>query len=241
MPMDNRNFSCNYSLLAPLLIGIFSMLGICLIIMSIWFPRQNAQSTPTQTVTPFKYLLLATETVVPTLEMETAVTTKIFPTPTSRVDVVSSATGVQQNGSSPNGISTDAFMTASVTITPDPIFAESKPMSAGRYDDTYSEIIRNGNWKSQENVDSYQKTLLISNTVSNSIAFSFIGSQMVLGYQSKADAGEMTVNIDGEEVTVTQLVGNAWFSEELEPGTHFVILIHANGASVNLDYIDISG
>jgi hypothetical protein len=51
----------------------------------------------------------------------------------------------------------------------------------------------------------------------------------------------MKVNIDGDEVTIPQLVGNAWFSQELASGTHHVILTHSDGASVNLDYIEISG
>ena len=61
----------------------------------------------------------------------------------------------------------------------------------------------------------------------------------MLGYQSSDNAGDMTVSIDGSEVVITQLVGNSWFLQEVEPGTHFVILTHENGAFVNLDYIDI--
>lgn len=234
--MDNRIFSRDYSLLAPLLIGVISVLGICLIITPIWFPRQNAQTFPTQTVTPFKYLLLATLTPVPAVELEIAVGTEILPVPTATLEG-----GVALNPASTDqaGISTNDFFTSTITITPNPIFAESVPMKTGTYDDSDSHIIRTGIWKNQGNVDAYQETLLVSNTVGNSVAFSFIGRQMVLGYQSSDNAGDITINMDGSEVTFTQLVGNAWFSQEVEPGTHFVILTHMSGASVNLDYIDV--
>ena len=233
--MDNRLLKHNYSLLVPLLTGFISVIGICLILVSAWFPRQNTPVVPTKTVTPFKYLLLATETVVPTPGFETAAPTEIFPTPTSEVDVVLTPALTEQNG-----ISTDDFFTPTATITPDPIFAESDPMRVGIYDDRDSEIIRIGNWNTQQNVENaHQKTLLVSNTVGNYIAFSFIGQEMALGYQSSNNAGDMLINIDGSEVTMTQLVGNAWFSQELERGTHHVILIHQSGTLINLDYIDI--
>ncbi len=50
--------------LPPILIGIVSALGLCLIAAYVWFPRGNAGHSQIQfpTLTPFKYALLATET-----------------------------------------------------------------------------------------------------------------------------------------------------------------------------------
>ena len=39
---------------------------------------------------------------------------------------------------------------------------------------------------------------------------------MMLEYQSSQNAGYLTVYIDGSEVTISQLVGTAWFSQELD-------------------------
>jgi hypothetical protein len=137
------------------------------------------------------------------------------------------------------GRSTDEFVTPTLTITPAPIFTGSVPMTAGIYDGADPQIIRSGNWTNQSNVDAHQGTLLVSNTVGNYVAFSFLGYQIALGYQESENAGNLMVNIDGSEVSFTQRVGNSWFSQELEIGTHFVILTHISGNTVNLDYIDI--
>jgi len=224
--MDNHPIR-DKSLLVPLLISAISLLGIFSVLALTWRTRQNPETFATPTAVPFKYLLLATETAfLPPPEAPT----EILPTPTEVL---------VEEATEPTGIATDEFFTPTITITVNPIFDQSMPMSAGTHDDTDSKIIRSGNWKSQNNVDAYQKTLLVSNTVGNYVAFSFTGPQMVLGYQSSNTAGNMTVYIDGSEVIITQLVGNAWFSQELEPGTHYVILTHENGATVNLDHIDI--
>ena len=237
--MDKYPTIFDKSLIIPLLIGIASLLGICLIIALEWQRGQDSQTIPTQTETPFKYILLATETMIPAPELDTAAPQETFPTPTTML----------QEGGTPfptliEQIATSAstVFTPTATITPNIIFDTTTPMTIGTYDDSDSHIVRTGNWINQSNVDSaYQGTLLSSNKAGNYVAFNFIGTLMVLGYQSSLDAGDVTVNIDGSEVTLTQLVGNAWFSQELEPGTHFVILTHMSGASVNLDYIDIPG
>jgi len=236
MTTDNRLPVRDKSLFLPLLIGVTSLFGVGFILLSARFSGQNNQIIPTPTVTSFKYLLLATLTEIPAPEFDSVTPTEILPIlpVTSEGDVTLFSTLTEQTG-----ISAEDFFAPTITITPNPIFTKSTPMTAGTHDDTDSKIILSGNWKSQNNVDTYQKTLLVSNTVGNYVAFSFTGLQMVLGYQSSNNAGNMTINIDGSEVTVTQLVGNAWFSQELEPGTHFVILTHENGSTVNLDYIDI--
>jgi hypothetical protein len=38
-----------------------------------------------------------------------------------------------------------------------------------------------------------------------------------------------------------QTVGNIWRSPQLSPGTHSVRIIHENGESINLDYIEVLG
>jgi hypothetical protein len=198
-------------------------------------------------------LLLATLTVVPTVKPETSTPTAI--SLTQRGNILTLTATLPTLAETSNGDAslltrliteqtaipaTDDFFTQTATITTNSIFAEATPMTIGKYDDIDPNIIRNGNWTSQHNIEpAYQKTLLISNTVGSYVAFRFIGRQIVLGYQSSANTGDMTVNIDGAEVTITQRVGNAWFSQELEFGTHSIILTHYSGTSINMDYIDI--
>jgi hypothetical protein len=221
------------SLLVPLLISAISLLGIFSVLALTWRAGQNPESFTTPTVAPFQYLLLATETAfLPPPEAPT----EILPTPT---EVLAEEATTPMETTEPIGIATDEFFTPTITITADPIFTKSVPMTAGTYDDADSKIIRKGTWNNQDNVDAHQKTLLVSNTVGNYVAFSFTGLQMILGYQSSDNAGNVTMNIDELEVTITQLVGNAWFSQELGPGTHYVILTHESGTTVNLDYIEI--
>jgi hypothetical protein len=246
--MDNHPPGRDYSLLAPLLIGTISLLGICLILLSIWSTRQNAPQSPTQTVTPIKYLVVATRTPIHPVEPETSAPTQLpslaVPTRTSTGEATLIVPLTEQTGI-PNTdelVTPTLALTPTITLTSDPLFSQVSPLTVGKYDDTDPGIIRMGNWTSQHNVEiAYEKTLLISNTVGNSIAFRFTGQRIVLGYVSSNTAGVMKVNIDGDEVTIPQLVGNAWFSQELASGTHHVILTHSDGASVNLDYIEISG
>jgi hypothetical protein len=61
-----------------------------------------------------------------------------------------------------------------------------------------------------------------------------------LGYQRGRNFGTVTVVIDGQTYSFhEQAFGNIWRSPELPPDTHSVKLIHENGESINLDYIEI--
>jgi len=125
------------------------------------------------------------------------------------------------------------------TSTPDPKFAGIISMTAGTYDAGNSQIIRKGNWVIQENEGAFEGSLLVSSKAGNSVTFRFDGYRMSLGFQGSDTSGEITVDIDGSEETFTQEMGMEWFSQELEPGTHFVTLTHETGSIVNLDYIVI--
>ena len=253
MTMDTRPPDRESSILIPILIGTFSLLGICLVFAISWFWKPEKPSAPPQINTPFKYALLATETTVPTSDFRSAVPTDSVATPTSVVveETAVPLQAVAQANVTPNEnsfvpvtgqteIPTEEIFTPTFTITPDPIFTQSTPITTGTYDDSNPNILRIGTWSTKQNVsNAFQKTLLVSNQDGNYIAFSFIGQKMMVGYQSSMNAGEMLVSIDGNETTMTQLVGNAWSSQEFEPGTHYVILTHFTGASINIDYIDI--
>jgi hypothetical protein len=250
MTTDNRPPIRDYSLLFPVFVAILSLIGIGVLVATVWFPRQEAAIIPTQTLTPFKYLFLGTETPGPTPRPETATGSEYFPIVTSERDITTLPASTEQSGTlsaiplltltGQTGTPPAEFSTPTLTITPESIFSGSVPLTTGKYDGADSKIIRTGNWTNQNDSNAYQGTLLVSNTVGNSLAFSFTGSSMQVGYQSSTSAGSMMITLDGSEVTVPQLVGNIWISPSLESGTHYVILTHASGNTLNLDYIVIA-
>lgn len=249
MTNDNRPPLRDFSLTFPLTVGILSLIGIGVLVAVVWFPRQNTPILPTRTVTPFKYLFLGTETASPTPRPATATASEFFPTVTSEGDITPLSAPTEGIGTpqvipiltltGQTGTPTGEASTPTLTITPESIFSGSVPLTAGKYDGADSKIIRTGNWINQNDSNAYQGTLFLSNTVGDSLAFSFVGTAMQVGYQTSNNAGSMTITLDGSEVTVNQLTGNAWSSAALESGTHYVILTHANGSTVNLDYIVI--
>jgi hypothetical protein len=235
--MDKHAPIFDKSLLIPLLIRIASLLGICLITVLEWPRGQDSQTIPAQTETPFKYALLATYTIIPPPEFDIAASQEIFPTPVAMLQESETPFPALMEQIA---TSLSEVFTPTAAIPPNPVFDKIAPMAIGTYDDSDSYIVRAGNWINESNVDSaYQGTLLISHKAGNYVAFSFIGTLMVLGYQSSLDEGDVTININGLEHIHAQAVGFEWISEELLPGRHYVILTHESGTSVNLDYIDI--
>ena len=241
----NRDFPFDYSLLIPLLVGIVSVLGIFFVFVPVrLFRGSDVTVVLTSTATPFKYLLLATETAIPASELETAAadaTKRILPTPTPipQGSVTSFPALTEQILTSAG----DVFM-PTLTATSNPVLNRTAPMTIGTYDDSDPLMIRSGDWVSQENAGvAYQGTLLVSNTVGNYISFRFDGQQMIVGYHSDVGLGTVKVTIDGVEFLLSQSneesLGNEWISEQIPQGTHLVIITHESGASVNLDYIEI--
>lgn len=235
MTTDTPTPGRNSTWFIPILIGIISVCGICLILGWAWLPGQKAQVIPTRTFTPFQYLFLGTETLTLTPRPETATPTETLParTPTSGANRALTPSSTGEAG---------IFIiedTPTVTITADPIFAGAEPMTAGKHDSIESEFTRTGSWNIQNNEGAYQHSFLVSTTIGSSIAFSFIGDQIILGYQTTDEAADMLVNIDGTELSFAQEVDYEWYSWDLSFGTHYVIVTHESGPTVNLDYIEI--
>ena len=237
--MDTRPIR-PHPLIPPLLIAIVSLFGLCVILALAFFPEQNVELVPTRTPTPFKYQFLATETLIPTpvLETETA-QFRVAPTEARDTATLDAKTTpllivTQQNATSSRGVPT---LTA--TLTPNPIFGNAGPLTAGKYDDTGAGFTYIGVWNAEENSYAYQETVHVSDEVDDYVAFSFTGTQLLFGYQNNDDAGEITVEIDGLEETMSQRVGSLWFSYDLEPGTHYAVITHTSEGPINLDYVEI--
>jgi hypothetical protein len=224
------------SLLAPLVIGMLALFGICIILALAFFPQQDAEPLPTRTLTPFQYAFLATETMIPTPATETpegsSVSTLESADPAAGSTPFSLST--EQSGTSSNRVDTTA-----TPGTPDPLLDPGEPIAVGIYDESDSGFTYNGDWFNQENTDAYMESVLVSDIVGNSMAFRFIGTQLWLGYLGSENSGEITINIDGVETAIDQQLTDLWISDLLESGTHDVIIRHTSGGPVNLDYIEI--
>lgn len=241
--MDTRLIR-NHPLIPPLLIGIFSLLGLCAILALSFLPERNVESVPTRTPTPFKYQFLATETDIPVLTPATETAElRIAPAATSTITNIT----IQNTQTTPffaateqNGGATAASFTPTATMTLNSIFGNSEPLATGKYDDRDPGFTYIGVWNEEENSYAYQETVLVSDAVGDYVTFRFIGLQLMFGYQSSDDAGEITVNVNSVEETMNQQAGSIWFSDYLEPGTHFAIITHTGEGPVNLDYIEIA-
>ena len=122
--MDKRPPVRDYSWFVPLLIGIASMLGICMVFASVRLSRgQDAQAAPIQTETPFKYIWLASETAIHITDLNASAPQKIFPTPTANIFPISTQVLLGSVTSLPaqaeqTVTSAGDVLTPTVTITP---------------------------------------------------------------------------------------------------------------------------
>jgi hypothetical protein len=236
--------SIDPGILVPAILGILSLAGIAVIF---FIGRQNdirpAGELPS-TNTPFRYVYLGTE---PGLSTFTAVPTEtqIFaepgltrgPSPEDESPLVTSTPPTNAGFPTQPSVRTPlSTSTASATATISAVLA--------KYDDTYFQILYDGEWTAQTNVtDAYQNTLHISFTIENFAEFTFVGQQIIIGYQAGPSLGEILIDIDGFSFQVSQSNSRTqlldWRSPILVMGTHTIIIEHFSGGSVNIDSITI--
>lgn len=118
------------------------------------------------------------------------------------------------------------------------------PLMGNTYDDVHPNLIYSGDWVSQTNVSgAHNGTLHVSQTLGNTITFSFIGDQLRIVFQSGAGLGVMAAAIDGVAITppLNQSASPPGSSEWVIPGltnaTHLVVLTHSSGGSINIDQV----
>lgn len=231
--MDNK-LPFDRELIWPILLGGLSLVGIGVVFVMgrLSSTRQPSPDVPTET--PLRFIYLGTEPGLSTLTPEVTDT----PVPTVTELVLSSVapssptvTSVVLSTSLPQNTS---------TVTPSPTIASV----LSKIDDTYFELLYDGDWISQSNVtDAYQNTLHISFAVGNSVSYTFTGQQVNVSFQSGPSLGTVSISLDGLEFNVsqssssTQLV--SWQSAVLVRGTHTLVITHLSGGSINLDSITI--
>ena len=230
--------SIDLGVLGPIALGLLSIAGI----LAVYFFGVNASRPVGETVsteTPFRYVYLGTEPGLSTLTPEPTLTPIViipvdpadFP-PASEPPFLTSVPPLVELSTRP------PVRTSTPTAT------ETLQAVLSKFDDTYYEILYNGDWTSQSNVtDTYQNTLHISFKAGNNASFTFVGQQVIVTYQAGPSLGRISINLDGLIVeldqanTTSQLIN--WTSPILVKGTHTIIITHLSGGSVNLDSITI--
>ena len=245
----NDNKRVDISILIPIGIGAFSIMGICLALLIGYLNRPQTDIPVEETVAPFKYLFLGTETFTPDPGLETATPEDIFTEePTASVTPVALITATQNDFPSASVTPTQTSIftgnaTPIPTSTPTSLPADDEEtftLEAGKYDDTNSYLEYDGDWVSELFVEGvYQETLYISTEIANSVTFTFTGKQVIIGYLGDIDFGTIAITIDDDEFTRDQSNGSEWVSPQLTQGNHSVVIIHESGDFVNLDYIQI--
>lgn len=249
--MDNQP-AFDRGLIPPALIGIFSVIGICLVLLIYRYNTSRAVVEVTVTPTLFKFIFLGTEpaistepipeesvTVTETLDEESPpIVTQPTPIFTQASPII--LTPITPPITTPN---TPSLLTPS-NPTATLASAAPPPLNAGTYDDVYPGLIYSGNWVNQTNVSgAYQNTLHVSSTLTspgNSVTFRYIGQEVRLLYQSGASLGVVRVLLDGTQTLLNQSdSSNELVLGATSVGTHTVSITHQSGGSVNLDSIII--
>ena len=116
------------------------------------------------------------------------------------------------------------------------------------YDDTDPRLLYSGTWAPQTNVTgAHQGTLHVSNSIGDSVTFTFTGSEIHLFYQAGPSLGDITITIDGlgsppisQSQAQTQI--KEWVPTNLlSSGTHSIVITHSGGGSANIDSLVIPG
>src|SRR5690349_13377344 len=132
-------------LLVPVLIGLFSICGICFLLAAMRFnPGRSAIATE-QTSTPFQYLFIGTE---PVLSTGTAEDTGGDDLPAETPDFslaspsISTPLILPSRTSSPgSSLNTLPAVTNTRVPTSTPTSASTAPLGAGTYDDTHNRLV----------------------------------------------------------------------------------------------------
>lgn len=253
--MDNQT-GIDRSLLFPISIGVFSVVGIIVVLLIGRALNSPAAVAVTPSATRFQYLFLGTEPAIttPLVEESQTVTTEgsteepgvitpVFASSTSpsvstasTPVILTPSTSIQTpaGGTQPTGT---PILLGTVTAT------LSSPVAANTYDDTDTRLAYSGHWVPRTNVSgAFQSTLHVSDTVGDSVTFTFTGQEIQLFYQPGASLGIITITFDNDALGIqfTQTQSNGVWVYTLETaGTHTIVISHTGGGSVNIDKLVI--
>jgi hypothetical protein len=247
--MDNQP-SFDRSLLIPIGVGIFAVLGICVILASGRLNETRAIVEEIPTSTAFQYAFIGTEPAITTVTLEPS--QEISPTVQDAVTEppVAFETPTFSPPATPNLIATNTLASL-ITLPPlantstpsrTPTSASTAPFGAGTYDDTDSRFVYTGDWDRQNNVTgAYQNTLHVSGTLGDSIKFFFIGNELRIFFQAGPSLGTIRLTLDSTSYVMneasTSTQSYEWALPATSAGTHSVTITHESGGGVNFDAI----
>jgi hypothetical protein len=233
------------TMLIPIGVGVFSLIGICAILVAGRITALSGGVVDVPSATPFKYAMIGTEPVVLTATFEglagepsTGTISPDFPTnPPGNTPILLATNTIAPVGTVPSLVNT-------IAPSRTPTSASTAPFGAGTFDNTDYRMLYNGNWDPQNGVSgAYQNTLQVSGAVGNSVFFRFIGQELRVFYQAAPSLGNISLNLDGNTYSTSQNNQNTlvveWVLPSVVNGTHTVTITHASGGSINLDYIII--
>lgn len=233
--------SFDRSLLLPIGVGIFSLIGICVILISGRINSNRAVVEEVPTATAFQYAFIGTEPAISTvtggvIEDGLPTWTAGIPTSAPRLTPVILAT----NTTAP--IITLPPLVNTNTPTRTPPSESAAPFGPGTFDNTDNRFIYSGNWDLQTGVPgAHDNTLHVSGTLGNSVMFRFIGNELRVFFQAAPSLGTIRLSLDGtnyempQSRTSTQI--EEWVLSTTTAGTHAVTISHLSGGSVNFDSI----
>ncbi len=238
--MDNQP-SFDRSLLIPVGVGVFSLLGLCILLITGRLNTTRAVVEELPTATAFQYTFIGTEPAVLTV---TPMDQEDEP-PTAAPEIPTAAPlqptlPCETNTSAP--IITLPPLVDTLTPSRTPTSASTAPFGPGTYDDTDSRFTYTGDWDRQTSVaGAYQNTLHVSGTLQNSFTFRFIGNELRIFFQAGSSLGTIRVTLDNNTYDMSEAGSSTeifeWVLTTTSTGTHTVTITHLSGGSVNFDSI----
>jgi hypothetical protein len=247
--MDNQP-AFDRSLFIPIGVGIFALLGICVILVSGQLSQKPAVVEVIPTGTAFQYAFIGTEPGITTVTMEPSVIVTATVQSLDTIPPVDFETPTFSPQNTPVPLATNtlaSFITLPPipnTSTPSktPTSAFAAPFGPGTYDDTADRFVYSGDWQRQSGVAGVTgNTLHVSNTLGNSVKFLFIGNELRVFFQAGPSLGTIRLTLDSTSYVMNEASSSTqsyeWVLAASNAGTHTVTITHDSGGAVNFDAI----
>jgi hypothetical protein len=235
--MDNQP-SFDRSLLIPIGVALFSLLGICIILVGgqIVSARGTVQEVPSATA--FEYMLIGTEPVGGELLTEAPTEAPTFQETSNVPPPVIFPTNTLAS------VITLPPLVTPNTPTRTPTSASVASFGSGTYDDTDSRFVYGGNWKAIPG-STFETTLHVSDTIGNSVTFLYYGNELHLFFQQGPSLGAIRLTLDKTSYSPLSLNSTTtsryeWVLAPNTISTHSVTITHDSGGSINFDGIIVS-
>jgi hypothetical protein len=124
-------------------------------------------------------------------------------------------------------------------------FTQTTPLGIDKYDDINGSWIYSDNWATFNAAGPYNNTLHYSTALNSSALVAFEGARFKLTYTGYGNRGQVSVIVDNVNVgTINQYNSSlawqqTWISPTFTHSIHTLKLVHATGAFVDIDAIEV--